>query len=264
MSRKDGLPTNAEILADFRCASRQVFVQAYDRQFSGEKLHPGFEDKPLSSLYLTVGDTGQEPQLGRVSVLAELLSIQSIDKRIGPMIEAHPTLSQLPPDVKDRYRKLGADTTEIALTKGLSIASVLPMEAVNANYYAHLSDGKEVNIGVFEKRQTKMNLIAAKYFANEALVYVRSDDFDDPDSEFIHDFGLEISVDLPLNGHEPLQFLIEFRRRMVNEYNRWYQTSLVQVPDPEIQMTVNQIKAYVSKCAKAAEQAQVFIDRRND
>jgi len=227
MARKDGFSTNAETLADFRDLSRQVFVAAYEREI-GENMHPGFQDKPLTSLYLSVTSDTREPELGVISMTNERMVVQPIDGTIVDRLDAHPYYQNLPDDVKERYGKIGAGLSAVALSKELVIANILPMEAVDATYATYMSDDTIRTAGIFMEKPDKMRITAAKCFAAEVLKYVQSDSFvgqeaseesvEQP-SGMSHVFWLDMEPDLPLNGFEDRGFLTIYRREMVRRYN---------------------------------------------
>ncbi len=261
----DGFSTKAEILADFRCASRQIFVEAFADE---ENLPAGFEGKPLSSLCLVAGTATQQPTLGRVTMLTEMLIVQPIDKRISSTLDVHPSFSKLPLDVKERYGKIGVGMGEIALSKGLAIDPVLPMEAINATYMARLSDDSRVMVGVFDKPGPRMPLVTAKYFAEEALEFVRLNpsiqDEDTQNRRLHYEFDFEITPDLPLNGYETREFLLEYRRALVNEYNRWWPGVQAEPQTEEDRLIIDAIKSHMNDCAKAVEAAERILEQRND
>jgi hypothetical protein len=266
MSKKDGFSTNAETLADFRDISQQVFARAYEQEL-GEDMHPGFEDKPLTSLYLTIEGGVQEPVLGMVTTIIEKMTAQPINEGITNRIDSHPYMTHLPEDVKERYTKIGEGLSAVALSKGLSIISVLPMEAVNSNYAAYMSDDTIQTAGVFMEKPDRMRITAAKYFAQTALRYVQSDEFasmDADDTEFSHFFGLDMEPNLPLNGHEHRVFLIEYRREMIRQHNRAQAYLQNRTESENDEALAEMLEKHLVDCANAVERADRILMHRND
>jgi hypothetical protein len=265
MSKKDGFSTNAETLADFRGISWQVFIEAYEQEL-GENMHPGYEDKPLTSLYITLDGGTREPVLGLTTVIDEKMTVQPINEDIVDRLNAHPYMNHLPDDVKERFGKIGAGLSAVALSKGLSIASVVPMEAVTSNYAAYMSDGTLQLAGVFMEKPNRMRITSAKYFALEALQYVRSDRFSsqEDDAGMSHFFGLDMEPTLPLNGFERREFLIAHRREMIRQYNRVHVYLQNQTEADEHPEVTEMMEKYLVICADVVKRVNEILECRND
>lgn len=266
MLDKHDFPSIYEVNADFRSAARDVYVEAYERSF-GDKPPARYEGKPLSSLVLTVNGAPKEPELGRVVVLSEALYVQPIDNDTSRDSKSFPAVQNLPPDVQERYQHLGATVSKIALSEGLSVASALPMEAVTARYTAQLSNNQNISVATLGRERPRMHVVAAKYFAQEALRNVRSEDFQlqnqTSEGGMQYQFGIHISTEVQVNGSESREFLIAYRRFMINEYNRWYRGVVAEPKTEKAKAAVAQIKAHMKLCADAAELAQKYLDNQN-
>jgi hypothetical protein len=236
MPRKDGFPTNREMLVDFTTTSGQVFLDAYERDL-GAHMHPMYQDKPLSHLSLRInrGSPETEPVI-ESGVISESLIIKplNVDK---DFFDQHLTLRDLPQDIKERYIDLSARLASIALSETLRLSQLFPPEAADASYTARMSNGRQRHVDTFKEKPSKMSIAAGQFFADEALEYTKSEEFDvplvvrklrhlsgeadsDPAENMRHAFRLAIREDLPLNGYEPRSFLEMYQRTMAARAER--------------------------------------------
>jgi hypothetical protein len=270
MSSKERFSTNAEMLADFRATSQQVFVEAYEREM-GENMQPGLVDKPLTALYLNIARDPQELRLGITSVTSERMTIQPINEGIMKRLDAHPHFHKLPQDIKERYEKIGTYLSSVALSKSLDIISVLPMEGIDSTHSTYLSDDSVRTVGVFTEKPDKIAIVAAKYFAIEALRYVHSDAFDgqgESDDEaptsLKHRFALDMEPDLPLNGYEDREFLIAYRRAVIYQHNKAQVFLTYQIDGEKKDEFFETINTFLSICVQAVKRVDTILACRND
>jgi len=258
MPRRDGLPTNVEMLADFTETARQFFVATFNTAAEAG-LHPGFIDKPLSSIYASddhVMDAILEDVPGSIGLESLEVGLLGKDDVKEPLPGA--SWFEKPPDDLIQYRAdLRRPISETMVTNGLDITDIVVPGTVSANYYAY---DQELNLKrstySSDDRPSKANIVAGQFLADEALKHIIAQGqvmtFLDEELEYrpltkmlqasaLHDIsllqhdialGIAISVDLPLNGHEPPEFLMRFCEAMMRGVE-FGQVQIERLNDPE-------------------------------
>jgi hypothetical protein len=244
MPRRDGFPTNRELQIDFTSAAHGVFVAAAERGLESKiDLYPAFEDKPLDHLYLSIVRNNEVPEGSPQAVHAEQLYITPLhevtaadlrydvgENGIGHL--GNELFRDASDEVVEHYRALASIIGETLITNELRFGQI-PVNGIEAEWTAKIGakGWRTRHAGTFKERPSKQSLVSAKFFAEEAAVYVQSEDFDkstairladyayghtdkNPNYQFKHAFGFEMTTRLPLNGHEPRSFLNAYARNM--------------------------------------------------
>lgn len=224
MPRRDGFPTNPEMLADFTELSRQLFVEAFANE-AEDGLHPAYDGKPISMLTLTV-PTLYSPK-SETRFVSERLVIEPLNEQHISMIE----FGEHAPDsdiLKVRRQKATA-IGETALHPGVVIGDILSPGSIVADYTVEFTSGMIKQVDTLTDRPAKMTIAGALGAAREGLAYVRSGDGDDRPSVLMEliryanrrskyndrplpkhtwaQFDLQMHPDLPLNGQENIGFI---------------------------------------------------------
>lgn len=239
MPRRDGFPTNRELQVDFTTAARDVFVAAAERELESKiDLIPAYEDKPLDHLRLYVSRRNDVREGSPQAVYRELLEVQPLQWTTVETIEAddpyvgNELFRDTPEAVVEHYKTLCQAIGDTLITNQLRFNS-LPPTAIEADWTAELSPhGRPTrHAGSFKERPSKQSLVAATFFVEEAMGYVRSAEFDkpfdvrvaeyytglrrdDPVYSLRHGFYFDISPELPLNGHENPAFIRRYYGHM--------------------------------------------------
>lgn len=230
MPRRDGFPTNPEMLLDFNAASHKVFVTAYERALEG-KLPAEYVDKPLTSLTLSL----RQGSLDRSqTVTSEELKIGVLSQYVAEDLPYNFTCARHPEELLNRYVEVSKSVAQVALSDTLIMADTLPAEGIDADYVLTYNDGKMRHVSSFKEKPAKQSIVAGTYFAEEALQYVQSDKmFKTPAQNVVrrlveiartgdiddtrimsHQFDFKMTPALPLNGYESKGFLERYARNM--------------------------------------------------
>lgn len=244
MPRRDGFPTNRELQVDFTSAARDVFVAAAERQLESKiSLNLLYEGKPLDHLYLRISRANDVTEGSPTAVYGEELNITPLQKSTtedllydrgdGGFMPGNELFKDADEAVIEHYKSLAQEIGGLTITDDLRFGRLGP-NAIEANWWAFLTRkgrASRRHAGTFLERPAKQSLVAAKFFVDEAMNYVQSDEFDEPmpvrrvnylagfdsaNPEFAmrHRFGLYITPDLPLNGHESKSFITRYWAEM--------------------------------------------------
>jgi hypothetical protein len=272
MPRRDGLPTNEEMLADFNAASHQVFIHAcqMDLQYP---LPPAYEDKRLTDIRLNVMRAGG--RLTTQAVMAETLTVTALTPHVASYLGEHLRYRDYPQDVLDHYTLVATKLTDTHIRPGLDIRKVLPPEGIHAGYEAVLPDGHSRHISTFKEKPAKQSIAAGTFMAREVLDHltagygVQGSTLEllaaviQPGSGpvFARRFSLIISPDLPLNGHEPREFLLNFYEEMSRCAGRRLDLieRLSEVGAPQI--LIDNERSTYDRYSKAVAKAQKALDK---
>jgi hypothetical protein len=237
MPRRDGLPTNREMVVDFNNLSRTAYIDAYNN-ITEYGLPAALEDKPLDTLYLNV--TKKVPTFMRTSsgVTGEQLLVDPLQEHHVDFMTYTLGFQDTPEDVVRHYRDIAQRIGETTLHIGLDIAAILPPEGINADYTAFYPTGKTRHISTFKEKPSKLSISAGKFFAEQAIQSINTppdaEDFDitdfskvieriekifDQSGTFEHGFSLQMVPNLPLNGYESKAFLNTYANRMLDKVN---------------------------------------------
>jgi len=258
MPRRDGFPTNVEMLADFTETARQFFVATFNTAAEAG-FHPGFIDKPLSSIYASddhLMDTVLEDVPGSIGLESLIVGPLGKDDVKEPLPGAS-WFEEPPADLIAYRTALRGPISEARVTNGLDITDIVVPGTVSASYFAY---DQELNLrrSTFssDDRPSKSNIAARKFLADEALKHIIAQGqvmtFLDEALEHralvkmlqasaAHDIsllqhdialGITMDVDLPLNGHEPPEFLMRFCEAMMIGVERT-QRRIEELNDPE-------------------------------
>lgn len=219
------------MLVDFTEGAREVYVRAYERQLEGN-LPLGYMDKPISVLTLHLISSAVQP-LSPSAVDQEHLLAQPLSQEQAAVLPRHLQFRDYPPEVWQHYHTLATKLAATSMTNTLQLRPVMDSGGVTGEYLASFPSGQTRVVQSFTDKPVKQFLAAAKYFTEEALEYVNSTAFEansqggavpfggsDPERTWGHVFSIAMTLDLPLNGYEPLPFLLDYRRRMEQQYRR--------------------------------------------
>ncbi len=233
MPRRDGFPTNREMVVEFNDLSRTAYVDAFQR-LAEDGLPDAFQDKPLGLMYLDAAK--RIPSFMRLddsAVVDERLTVTPLDKLDVDDMEYTLGFKDTPDDVRQHYYDVARRIGETTLHGGLDIAAVLPGEGVVADYTARYPSGRTRHIATFKEKPSKPSIAAGKYFAEQVIKEANrpfeDTHFDLADFEkaiaamkhladqggiISHSFSFLKVPGLPLNGHESKAFLNAYANAM--------------------------------------------------
>ncbi len=264
MPRRDGLPTNMEMQADFTETAR-LFYNATLNAVLEQGLHPGLEDKPLPyirarALHFIDSLTKDIPN-----------SIATEELTVSPYGEEHATIlpvpgvssfETVPPELVAYRQSLFGPISATVLKLGLNTTDLLVPGTVSASYAAFDKDRvHKRSTSSYDDRPSKINIAAGKYLAGIALehaithgvIYNTKETLDTIRSgkeTMIIKLDVLIDTELPLNGYESRPFLEHFLLSMIHIANRTQDriNRLKNLDAPEVVMA-NEIKHYESAIA---------------
>jgi hypothetical protein len=247
MPRKDGLPTNEEMLYTFNGIGRDVFVAAYNRDFLASEVPKWLVGKQIGNIVLKISrnNSPDEDSTG-LPILRETLQMS--------------LPSVLDSDfVQHFHLRWQGDTTkaETMLLTTMVIGSLAVGETISADELPNvgvITDwtgfrnrqelGRTRHVGTLKEKPAKKSLAAGISMAGDALQYVNTSKFDRTpkdllinaifggDEEFDnyrHEWRLPYSPDIKYSGYESLAYLerlytsvqlkIETRKKMLERFN---------------------------------------------
>lgn len=245
--RSGELPTNRELQVDFTSAAHEVYVTAAQRYLESKiELHPVFDGKPLDHVYLDVSrgydntsDRLQQIKTERVRIIPLRLSTANdFRSEVYPgsgQYVGNELFQDASHEVIEYYKSVARNLGRTMLDEDMRFRQI-PVNGVEATWKARLQhEGFAWHVRSFDQRPNRQHLVAANFFVQEAMKYVRSEDFDrvdavrkadyergyrgtDPAYDMKHIFNLCITPTLPLNGHESKPFLEQYAQQMLAGY----------------------------------------------
>ena len=232
MPRRDGFPTNKEMVLEFNELSRTSYINKYNQVTEGG-FPPMLEDKPLDALYFRAYKIIPEFMRTDDGVTAEDLRVEPLQEHQVNSMTSTLGFKDTPEEVVKHYRNVARLIGETTLHSDLDIVSILPPEAVNADYTAHYSTGRTRHISTFKEKPSKASIASGKFFAEQVIQLLEDRpiskpiDTSDFSEAFEHirniferggpistGFSLSMRPNLPLNGHESREFLDAYANKM--------------------------------------------------
>lgn len=226
MSRRDGFPTNREYQVDFTYKARDIYVAAAEHQLEA-KIPDALKDKPLSFVELIATRKNRLRLEDDRAIVTEKLYIAPLSPPTAEMLSHNELFERSETYVIDQYIQLAHTMASTALIDTVRFGETIPGNGVEAEYTATSTNGRSRSAGTFRERASKQSLVAANYFADEVIEYLKSEEGKTPisrrkddhivslingeSSDFPHQikhyFTLPIRIGIPLNGYESPQYL---------------------------------------------------------
>ena len=281
MPRRDGFPTNPEMVVDFNTLSRTAYVDAFEC-LSEDGLPDAFQDKPLNLMYLDASK--RVPKFMRVdgAVVDERLFVEPLNEEHVSYLPDTLGFKDTPEDVLEQYREVARRIGETTLHSGLDIATILPVEGVVANYTAYYPNYRTRHISTFKEKPAKASIVAGKYFAEQAIqeintpyadkhfdlgdfgkVVAAMNNLSEQGGVVAHSLSFQKVPNLPLNGHESKGFLNDYANRMLDR-SVSAASRLERIKDlgyPELLIENAQI--IYDEANSSYLRAQALLDRKN-
>ncbi|MDB5170552.1 MAG: hypothetical protein JWO35_246 [Candidatus Saccharibacteria bacterium] len=272
MPRKDGLPTNQEMLVDFNSTAHEVFINTYERSVA-DRLPPALEGKPLHAMEIRFSKRHAPDPNKSNDTIQERLVISPLGEKHGEHLRDNISFRTLPEDIIERYNTMGDEIAKVIIFGGLAIRDLLPAEAIEASYNMDFGNGaRGRHVSTFKEKPSKQSIAAGKYFAEEMLEYSTSPFFDfaaddkkvleflgstSPGMQTHHGITFRMYPGLPLNGHESTQFLRHFIRTMTRKHT-------ISTGHIESLETTGAPESFIDTSRQLQEAAAVAIKRAQD
>lgn len=212
MPRRDGLPTNHELLTAFEEEGRELFAEAYVRTF--EHIPDAFHDKPFVNLRLELGRTMFDAGISSNNpMVSERVEIQPASF----VYDQHLRWRSIPGEIISR-QAIVEQISGLAINQSLDIPSV-PPKGLRTEYQATFLNDRRRVVATDNEKPVKQTIVSGRVFIAEALAYVMSDQYDpartkllhppDPD-DIYHQWNLDYDFNLPITGFEPEDFLSDY------------------------------------------------------
>lgn len=237
MPRRDGFPTNPELVTEFTETSRLVYIAAFN-QIIAHRLDelPYLRDKPLSMVPLIMyrnrlfdeGTDGIVRPDAR-AVAKETLKVKTTDSGDAYDRREHLTLKSLPEADHVAYGAVAARMEQLTITDDLVAEVAIEPHGVTAEYWADMHNGKRRHIGTLKEKPAKQSILSGKFFAEDmhetitspgssARMAIAREVFARLGMEPIQDvsFRLALEPSLPLNGYEPRRWLERYLDSMAD------------------------------------------------
>jgi len=281
MPRKDGFPTNPEMIADLTETSRQIYVAAFNREVENG-LHPALLDKPLSMVTYRV-TTLYSPE-SETNLAAEYLSVEPLThEHLDSGLEfRNPPCDR---DIINLRRQQAAAVGAVALTPDLAIENVLRPGHAMADYWTQFIDRRASSVDTFSERPAKIVIGSALAYSSAYLKLLQAaeDERKNDGMAFLQvlnrrsayedrvlpedtrgAFHLRIMPELPLNGSESTDFLRRFYGQMREELAA-YQGGIDHIKEIDPASSIAQeAEARLALLADAKARAKKLIEARGE
>jgi hypothetical protein len=281
MPRKDGFSTNEELLLDLTSSTRELFLESLRISTAGDIAHP-YVGKPLSNVSMVISHDYQDPEyLVANRIRREQLCIRTLrESNVNALLSTF-RLRGAPEYVREHYMSVANYASRLCVSNSADFGSTLPNEAFTFSYAAFFnSTDRTRHVDLFKFRPAKQSIIAATYFAANALQQLaQPEPMDSVVDEYHenpeHAFGgrgyetivyLDCTPDLPLNGSEHPKFLHFYHREMLRlaaSYRRWIRTEQSK-PTERTAWLVSEYTKTREEYIAAANRALIIIKANND
>jgi hypothetical protein len=225
------------MLDQFNTTTHQTFIAALEH-YTADGVNPGLLGKPINLLKFHV-ERPHDANIDEFSlhpIVRESLGVCVGRPAYIDVFARYPLYKQMPPVEKRQHKKIVDTVRDVCIEENMCANELIPREAVWSGYtaaYLKRAQSSKANLGVstyelpstgddFEKIS---GMTTALLYARDALAYVVSLPYPtgDPAHEgIIHCMKFIPTPELSpfLNGHEPLNFLQEYKATMAYEYER--------------------------------------------
>lgn len=179
MPRRDGFPTNEEMLGQFNQNGRNIFVAALEHDFA-HKIPDHMRGKQLAHLRLQINHIMPEPEEGITNaVTGEDLDMRIMDGwNVEFVRENHLRWKGTP--IADRIDTEVTYFSDTVLDDTF-VPATIGKWAVQTDYTAFMANTQRTrHVGTLKEKPTKMALVSGIALEEAAEAYVRSSDFEVP------------------------------------------------------------------------------------
>lgn len=273
MPRKDGFPTNPELVAEFTETSRLTYAAAYDALIASRLDEvPYFEGKPLNAVPLIAYRRAlleqEVQQFTNTSIDKEVLQVRPLTRYDADIRREHLTLRDLPESEHIAYDQMAERIDKLTISDDLAVSTAVEQGGVIAEYTAHMHGGSSRHISTLKDKPAKQSIVSGKFFAEETYELVTSPvrlsrmtlannalwQMGITPLMNVY-FGVSYVPNLPLNGHESVQWLSNYADVMATRELRHRDTldrlEALGAPAPIIENERRLIDKYESSARRA-------------
>lgn len=246
MPRKDGLPTNEELLTRLNSYGVDLFLSAYERTYGDGIIPRSFLEKKIGNLALTIIQYHKpDENLPGNPLISETLSIMVADYDDATDMFEHHLRYKGDQDRADKMRMAALFIGQKAVGESLSFESKPYPEAFDTEWTAYLKDTERTrHVSTLKAKPNKQSLVSAIDMAEMSIKYVESDEYpQNPINRFQrgvlmnegdfyyfrHKWSIKFSYDLNFTGYENLDYLEVTKKALLEEIVR-YKSTILSLP----------------------------------
>jgi len=244
MPRRDGMPTNEELITDLNVYGRDIFLSAYGRNYGDGIIPRSFISKRLGNLALTIVQYHKpEEDLPGHPLISETLSLRVANLDDADEMESRHLRYRGDKERADKLRVASMFLGQLAVGESITDEHDPYPEAFVTEWVGHMrSTNRKRHVSSLKSRPSKQSLVSAIEMAKDSLEYVKSDeDGDNPirrfqkgvmDNEgefyyFRHKWAIQFSYDLEFTGYENIDYLEHTKRALQEEISRFKDQQLL-------------------------------------
>lgn len=238
MPRKDGMPTNEELITDLNIYGRDIFLSAYSRNY-GEGIIPrSFVKKRLANLALTIIQYHKpEDELPGHPLISETLSIKVASMSDADEMEQRHLRYRGDKERADKLRVASMFLGQLAVGAAVSDEQDPYPEAFVTEWVGHMrSTNRKRHVSSLKSRPSKQSLVSAIEMAKDSLAYVKSEEYGgnpirrfqkgvmENEGDFYyfrHKWAIQFSYDLEFTGYENIDYLEHTKRALQEEISNF-------------------------------------------
>ena len=251
MSRKDGMPTNEELITDLNIYGRDIFLSAYSRNY-GEGIIPrSFVKKRLSNLALTIIQYHKpEDELPGHPLISETLSIKVASMSDADEMEQRHLKYRGDKERADKLRVASMFLGQLAVGATVSDEQDPYPEAFVTEWVGHMrSTNRKRHVSSLKSRPSKQSLVSAIEMAKDSLEYVKSEEYGgnpirrfqkgvmENEGDFYyfrHKWAIQFGYDLEFTGYENIDYLEHTKRALQEEISNFQDHQLSEKSETDV------------------------------
>ena len=251
MPRKDGMPTNEELITDLNIYGRDIFLSAYSRNY-GEGIIPrSFVKKRLANLALTIIQYHKpEDELPGHPLISETLSIKVASMSDADEMEQRHLRYRGDRERADKLRVASIFLGQLAVGTTVSYEQDPYPEAFVTEWVGHMrSTNRKRHVSSLKSRPSKQSLVSAIEMAKDSLEYVKSEEYGgnpirrfqkgvmENEGDFYyfrHKWAIQFSYDLEFTGYENIDYLEHTKRALQEEISNFQDHQLSEKSETDV------------------------------
>jgi len=238
MPRKDGLPTNEELLTELNSYGVDLFLAGYEKTYGDGIIPRAFLEKRIANLAFTMIQYHKpDENLPGNPLISETLTIQVADYDDATDMFDHHLRYKGDQERADKMRMAALFIGQKAVGESLQFETKPYPEAFNTDWTAHMRDtDHKRHVGTLKAKPNKQSLVSAIAMAELSIKYIESDEYlQNPihrfnrgvllnEGEFYylrHKWAIKFSYDLDFTGYESLDYLESTKSALLEEISRY-------------------------------------------
>lgn len=269
MPHRDGTPTNNERIFETQGVALEAYTTDFLMVFEGD-VPASYSNKPVNQLHFRAVMEPHSPTGS--GVVREVFTAHPLREEDVEAMVDNPFLERRYPSADiERYLALAADIAEVTVNNALDIRRTLTEPgAIIFDYTAEMANGRTRHVGSLKEKPTTLSSASGLAMARMVLSHVKDThkiDNTTPSAErpdyathsLKHHLYYPVSDRVPINGHEPLGYLVTYLQEMEcrAEQTRQSITRMSQLSGGAVivEGLTKQLERYIA----AAETARQYI-----